>query len=665
MNLTSNKKKKTTKELRSANEKSADIKNATNNIVRLLSVRSGRAEKFTQYIKPMLALLHEEPFDSEDWIFEIKWDGYRAIAEIHNKECRLYSRNGLSFSKLYPKVFDELKKIKDDAILDGEIVVINENNKPDFQKLQQYDANRHLPILYYVFDCLQYKGKEITHLPLIERKKIAEKVIPKNSIIKYAEHIERSGIDFFTRTVEMDLEGMIAKRAESIYQKGRRSSDWLKIKNHNTQEAVIAGYTEPRGSRKYFGALILGIYVDGKLKYIGHTGTGFTETLLKEMYGRLQPLVSSVSPFDKKIVVNSPVTWVKPELVCAIKFTEVTEEGILRHPVFVGLRIDKSAKEANHMDTTVSTKEKEKPKKSSPENITINGHKLTLTNQQKIYWPDEGITKGEVIEYYNSIYKYIIPYLKNRPQSLRRNPNGIVDKGFFQKDSGESTPSWIKTETLRAESVNKDIDYIICNDKATLLYLNNLGCIELNPWNSSLKNLDNPDYMVLDIDPSDSNTFDEVIEVALAIKQVLDEAGAVSYCKTSGASGLHVYVPLHAAYTYEQVRAFSEIVAILTRNLLPLTTTIERSLDKRKGRIYIDYLQNKKGQTLASVYSLRPVPGATVSTPLLWNEVKPGLHPSQFTIHNIATRLSKKDDLFINILKEKVNLEKCLDNLGA
>jgi bifunctional non-homologous end joining protein LigD len=248
---------------------------------------------------------------------------------------------------------------------------------------------------------------------------------------------------------------------------------------------------------------------------------------------------------------------------------------------------------------------------------------------------------------------------------LRRNPNGITDKGFFQKDANEHTPGWIQTVKIHAESVSKDIDYIICNDKATLTYLNNLGCIELNPWNSRIQSLDYPDYLVMDIDPSDKNTFDEVIDVALVIKEILDKAGAVSYCKTSDASGLHVYVPLHAVYTYEQVRAFAEVIAMMTEEVLPVTTTRERSLEKRKGRIYIDYLQNKRGQTLASVYSLRPVPRATVSTPLLWNEVKQGLLPSQFDIHNIIKRVEQKGDLFADVLRKKVNLDKCLKKLGA
>src|SRR5688572_8301034 len=278
--------------------------------------------------------------------------------------------------------------------------------------------------------------------------------------------------------------------------------------------------------------------------------------------------------------------------------------------------------------------------------LKVNGHILRLTNQEKVYWPKDGYTKGDVLEYYNTISKYILPYLKDRPQSLKRNPNGISDKGFFHKDVGDQAPEWVKHQKLYSESAKKNIDYIVCNNKATLLYLNNLGCIEINPWNSRLSHLDHPDYLVMDIDPSEKSTFNEVIETARIIKDILDKADAASYCKTSGATGLHVYVPLHAAYHYDQVRSFAQIIATLAQEQLPHSTTLERALNKRHGRIYIDYLQNKRGQTLASVYSLRPVPQASISTPLAWKEVKPGLHPSQFNIQTIIKRVNKTGDLF-------------------
>lgn len=296
--------------------------------------------------------------------------------------------------------------------------------------------------------------------------------------------------------------------------------------------------------------------------------------------------------------------------------------------------------------------------------IKIDGKELTVTNQDKLYWPDEKITKGDVLKYYQQVYKYISRYLKDRPQSLRRNPNGIKDDGFFHKDAGDLAPKWMKTFKINSEAAGKKIDYLICNDKASLAFMNNLGCIEINPWNSSLGSINKPDYMIMDIDPSDKNTFEQVIQTALVIKKLLDKAGAKSYCKTSGSTGLHIYIPLKAQYTYTQIRSFAKGFASLVQQELPEITTIERPLNKRKGRIYIDYLQNRRGQTLACAYSLRPKPGATVSAPLEWKEVKKGLKISQFHIYNIMKRLEKKGDLFSAVLTGKTDLKKCAKKLG-
>jgi bifunctional non-homologous end joining protein LigD len=651
-----------------------------------------KSHKFTHFIKPMLATPHEKPFDDEDWIFEIKWDGYRAITEKNGKQIKFYSRNGLSFTELYPEVAEELKKIKKDCVLDGEIVVLNEEGKPSFQKLQQFDEDRSLPILYYVFDCLRYDGKDITGLSLLERKKYAEKAIPKSNMILYSDHIEKDGEKFFNEIIKIDgLEGMMAKRADSTYDEGRRTKSWLKVKLVNTQEAIIAGYTAPRDGRKYFGALVLGVYEKKKLRYIGHSGTGFTDKGLKELYTKMQPLVTDESPFDEKVPVNAKVTWVEPELVCHIKFSELTEEGIMRHPVFIGMRIDKEAEEVDHVEAPVKTKavkkntkkikadeEPVKPgvKKSagktsddigtSKQNeriVEIDGHELKLTNQNKIFWPTEKYTKGDVVNHYNKISHYILPYLKDRPQSLKRNPGGIEDKGFYHKDAGDKAPAWVKSEQIYSESGNKTIDYIICNNKATLVYLANLGCIELNPWNSRIQKPDNPDYLIMDIDPSEKNTFNQVVDVALVIREVLGKAKCTCYAKTSGATGIHVYIPLGGAYTYDQARPFSELIANLVNEQLPDFTTVERPLNQRKGRIYIDFLQNRRGQTLSSVYSIRPVPGASVSTPLQWKEVKHGLSPLDFTIKTIHKRLDKVGDIFGNVLTDKNDLRKCIDRL--
>jgi DNA ligase D len=289
-----------------------------------------------------------------------------------------------------------------------------------------------------------------------------------------------------------------------------------------------------------------------------------------------------------------------------------------------------------------------------------------LTHLDKIYWPDDKITKGDLLEYYSKIAPYILPYLKNRPLSLRRQPNGIDEPGFFQKDAGDHVPDWIKTVEIHAESTGKMVNYYVCNDLESLLYIANLGCIEMNPWNSTVNKLDNPDYIVMDIDPSDKNTFDEVIEVALVIKDIIDQTGMVGYCKTSGSSGLHIYIPFNKKYTYDESRDFAEIMASMVTEKLPGLTTLERSLSKRKkNQIYVDYLQNRIGQTLASAYSVRPKPGATVSAPLEWDEVKPGLTPQDFNIKNIFKRLEERGDLFKGVLGKGVDMHKALQKMES
>lgn len=304
-------------------------------------------------------------------------------------------------------------------------------------------------------------------------------------------------------------------------------------------------------------------------------------------------------------------------------------------------------------------------KPDTSEEIAIGKIKVKISNREKIFWPNEGITKGDVIDYYMSMADYILPYLKGRPESLRRNPNGILEASFFQKDAGGDAPEWVDHETIFSESVNKHIDYIICNNKPSLIYLANLGCIELNPWHSRIEAFDEPDYMVIDIDPSENNTFDDVVETALVFKKLFDKAGADSYCKTSGATGMHIYVPMEKKYSYEQVKDFAHLVCILVQEQLPSLTSLERSLAKRnKKHIYLDFLQNSRGQTIAAPYCLRPKAGAPVSMPLKWAEVKKGLSPLDYTIHNALKRLKKTGDVFSGVLGKGVNMEKCIERLN-
>jgi bifunctional non-homologous end joining protein LigD len=641
----------------------------------------------------MLAKEAVEPFTDAGWIYEIKWDGYRAIAEISNKQVSLYSRNGNTFNASYPAVVDALNTLGIHAVLDGEIVALNESGEPSFQQLQHYDRDAPVPLLYYVFDVLEINGTNTTDLTLLERKKLLKALLPISDTVLYSDHIEHHGEAFFDVARARGLEGIIAKKADSLYYPGQRTGDWLKIKNHQTQEVIIAGFTAPGGSRKLFGALVLAVREGNHLKYVGHTGTGFNEQSLRELYDLMTPLVQKESPFREKIKTNMPVTWVKPVLVAEIKYTEITRDGSMRHPVFLHLRDDKKASEVTLVKKVQNPGEKsEKPKRTeaagraqktsgtakkatskagkSTDKVTSDGLKVgkinvPITNTTKIFWPEEGYTKGDVINYYQQISDYILPYLKGRPQSLMRTPNGINQPGFYHKDAGDKAPEWVDSVKIFSESTNKDIDYILCNNKATLAYLANLGCIELNPWHSTVKALDKPDYLVIDLDPSANNTFEQVIETAQVVKSVLDKAGAPCFCKTSGATGLHVYIPTGKKYTYDQVKDFAHLICVLTNEQLPAFTSLERNLKKRgKNHIYLDHLQNRRGQTIACAYSLRPKKAATVSTPLEWKEVKKGLSPLDFTIKTIFKRLQKKGDLFTGILEKGIDLRSCLKNLA-
>ena len=625
-------------------------------------------KKLDDYIKPMLASVREEPFDDDDWIFEIKWDGYRAIAEITDK-FKLYSRNGLSYLGKYKAIEESLKKQEHEMILDGEIVAYNKDNRPDFQTLQHFGDNPNAPLVYNVFDLLYLNGHSTTELSLMQRKELLKDALMECDHVKYSDHVEGEGKAFFEEVSQANLEGMMAKKKSSQYHKGSRSKEWLKVKIERTEEAVIVGYTEPRGSRKGFGALLLGTYQNGELMYAGHTGTGFSDQLLSEFFETLHTLVTSEIPFTEKPTTNMPATWVDPKLVCTIKYSERTAENMFRHPVFVGIRDDKtpddmlheSLEEKNDIEEKENIKKRLKEKSSAKKSDKSVKAEVKYTNVNKIYWENEKISKGDLIDYYQQVSEYIIPYLKDRVQSLNRHPNGIEGESFYHKNAGGEAPDWVDTTVIYSESSDKEIEYIVCNNKETLGYLNNLGCIELNPWNSKVQSPDYPDYMIIDLDPSPQNSFQQVIEAALATKEVLDEYKIPSYCKTSGSTGIHIFVPMGAKYTYDQVKNFAHIMAQMVMQKLPETTTLERTIKKRGPKIYLDYLQNRSGQTVASVYSVRPKPGATVSMPLEWDEVKEGLQISDFNIHNAIDRIKKKGDIFAPVLGKGIEMEKVLD----
>lgn len=613
-------------------------------------------------VKPMLATLVDAPFDREGWVFETKWDGYRAIAEAKEASVKLYSRNRIDFTGQFAPVTEILKSLGYDAVLDGEVVVL-EKGRSSFQALQNYRRTGKGKLTYAVFDLLYLDGHDIRGFPLRDRKDLLCRLVKGIDGLHYSSHIEHDGIKAYRKASKSGEEGIIAKDAESPYV-NRRSGNWLKMKTSLRQEAVIGGFTAPRGSRRKFGSLLLGVYDGSELRYIGHTGGGFDDASLSGVHAQLKPLARKTSPFSATPKANAPVTWVKPEVLCEVKFQEWTGDGHMRQPVFLGLREDKPPRmavkeEPAKAETVTGTGDKPAQEQA----LQLDGHRLKLTNLSKTFWPDEGHTKGDVIAYYREMAGTVLPYLKDRPQSLNRHPNGIDGPSFYQKDMADTPPPWVKTRPIYSESNDKDLNWLVCQDEATLVYLANLGCIELNPWHSRLRKLDHPDYLLLDLDAKDVG-FESVIKVAREVRKVLEEAGVESYPKTSGKSGLHVCLPLGGKYGYEQSKQFARLLVTLAHERLPKLTSLERSPEKRKGLIYLDYLQNRRGQTMAAPYALRPVPGATVSTPLRWEEVKKGLDPQSYTIKTIHKRLERTGDLWKGVLGPGIDLGKCLDRMA-
>jgi bifunctional non-homologous end joining protein LigD len=614
--------------------------------------------------KPMLAKLSDEVFDDPGWIYEHKLDGYRALAFCTIKgEVKLISRNGIDFSTNYPIIIDALKELKMDAVIDGELIAENNKGKSSFQLLQHYDHAKDGAILkFWAFDLLSLNGHDLRGMELIKRKELLNAIIGQlaNPLVLYSKHITERGKLLFEEVRKEGGEGIIAKNGESHYFSGKRSESWLKFKLEQSQEAIIIGYSRPEGGRKYFGSLALGIYTEGKLVYIGNCGTGFNEKSLKSIYDQLQPLIIEQKPVDQQVHKERSFTWVKPELVCEVTYAEWTADRHLRHPVFKGIRADKEKKDAIAEVPLNSKKSKEKYNMSTEKVEQFGKKKVTLTNLNKIYWPDEKISKGQLIDYYKAIASYILPHLKDKPLSLNRHPNGITAPGFFQKDlDTDKIPSWIKSAPLHSESNDKFIDYLICNDEATLLWMANLGCIEINPWLSTYKKPEVPLYAVLDLDPHDID-FKEVIAVAQTAKKILDEKGITSFVKTSGSKGLHIFIPISGIYNYDITKEFIHYIGQLIFEEHSDQTSLERSPSKRKERIYLDFLQNRKGQTIAAPYSVRPKPGATVSAPLEWGEVKDGLSIQKFDIFNMEQRIKEKGDLWGNINKVKNNLKDAL-----
>jgi bifunctional non-homologous end joining protein LigD len=517
------------------------------------------------------------------------------------------------------------------------------------------------PAIYFVFDLLYLDGYDLRRASLSERRKLLEKVVTPGPALRISEAFPGAGAELLEAAREAGLEGVMAKHASSVYE-SRRSREWLKIKITGNQEFVIGGFTAPAGARSHFGALVLGEYDEGELRWVGNVGTGFDQKLLAQVHARLQPLIANDCPFRERPAPESGITWVKPELVCQVKYANWTPEHHLRAPVFFGLREDKRAAQivreeaAREPEELLSAGEKETT-------CEIDGHTLKFTNLGKVFYPDEGYTKRDVLNYYSRVAHLIVPHLRDRPLSLKRYPDGIGKEFFFQKNVHEHFPDWLRTELIESDHTSKPIKYCFAQDRASLLYLVNLGCIDHNPWMSRSPRLDYPDFVLIDLDPQECS-YDRIVEAALVVKGLLDRIGLTGYPKTTGGDGMHVYVPVEPVYTFEETRTFAELLARLADAGKPGLFTMPRTVSKRqKDRVYFDYMQNAKSKTIAAPYVLRAYTEAPVATPLAWSEVKPGLRPAQFNIENAPDRFAEKGDLFGGVLKKPQRLEEAVERL--
>jgi bifunctional non-homologous end joining protein LigD len=604
--------------------------------------------------RPMLASLETHIPHGEAWTFEVKFDGYRAVAYIRGGECRLVSRNDNDLTERFPDVAKALvKAVKSpNAVVDGEVTRIDPAGRTSFSELQQGTG----PLVYYAFDLLELDGEPLVELPLAERKARLERLLDRRvKNVAFSQGFD-DGDALFEVAREQKLEGVVAKRVESTYKPGRRTRDWLKIKSDNTDEFVVVGYTRGAGRRAgTFGSLVLAVNEGTELRYVGNVGTGFDDAEIRKLLGLLRPLHRDTSPFA--VVPKMPrvrkgdVQWVEPQLVAQVRYGEWTHDGHLRHPAYQGIREDKDAGEVVAPQPIEDV-------------IRVGRRELRLSNLDKPFWPDAGITKGDLLRYYRAVAPVLLPHLENRPFTMRRYPDGAYGEAFFQKDAPKHMPEWIPTfhalvSARDSARTKKWIDFPLVNDELALLWMVNMGCIDMNAWYSRVDKPDRPDFVLFDLDPTPEVPWQQTVEVALILKELLDALELVSFPKTSGGKGFHVLVPIDRRSTYDDTRQFAEIVAGAIARSHPKLATTEWSKARRRG-VLVDANQNGEGKTIASVYSVRPKPNAPVSTPLRWDEVDDRLNPSIYTMRVVLERVRMHGDLYAGVLTTRQSLGKAL-----
>ena len=678
-------------------------------------VEGARRAAMPERIEPMLATLVDEAFSDPAWLFEIKWDGERALAWVKDGKVELRSRAGRVITSQYPELHalgESLRARR--AVVDGEIVVLDEEGRSDFSRLQRRmnvvkpsaGLVREFPVVYYVFDLLWCDGYDLRQAGLGARKQLLREILDVGGTIRYSDHQERLGKELFALARQKGLEGIVGKRADSPYVAGR-SGHWVKVKSTEEIDAVVGGWTEPRAGRQYFGSLLLGLYDGEALRFIGHVGTGFTGDVLERIHDALGRLAARRSPFTEVPETNEPAHWTKPRLIARVRYGGWTSAGRLREAVFLGLRADiepgdcqferpahvKSAKRAaksadvappfraasallprtnaepapaiaSHVERGLEALERELFRgERETVSFDLDGKRLRLTNLSKQLFP-AGYTKRDLLAYYYRVAGRLLPFLHDRPLVLRRYPDGVTGKSFFQKEAGEAAPEWMETVRIASESRGRDVDYFIANDIASLLYLVNLGAIDQNPFSCRRDDLEHPDYLIFDLDPGEGTEFAVAVQAAKLLMEKIRRIGLTPFVKTSGARGIHIFVPLERVYTHDQVRTFAEIVARLVVAEAPGLVTFEHSVARRPaGRIYLDIFRNSRGQVVAAPYTVRPVEAASVSMPLAARELTGALKPERYTIKNAIAHLEKRGDPWAEFWESRQRLEEASGRL--
>jgi bifunctional non-homologous end joining protein LigD len=617
----------------------------------------------------MLAETRRGAFSKPGWLFELKYDGYRLVAGKEGGEAVLLSRAGNDLTATFPDVTKAIQRLPfDDFVVDGEVVVHDDRGLPSFQRLQKRGrlsrrieiqrAAAELPATLYLFDLLAFSGHDLRSLPLETRKSFLKDMLPSAGLLRYSDHIEQQGEEMFQQVQQMRLEGIVAKKADSPYRSGR-SPDWLKIRADRTDDFVVVGFTDRKGSSSGFGALHVGQFRGDDLVYTGRVGTGFTAEQLDEVREQLNGILTGEPACTGAIPSGQGHHWVEPVLVCEIRFRELTEDGLLRHPAFLRWRDDKEPKECRLQEELPEVHEPP-PVIDSPADQRV----VPFTNLDKVFWPEEQYTKGDLIEYYSAVAEWLLPYLIDRPVVMTRYPDGIEGKSFFQKDAPKFAPDWVHRLRLWSEGSERELDYFVAEDSESLLYIINLGTIPLHIWSSRVGSLEQPDWCILDLDPKEA-PFEHVVTIARAVRKLCDEIELPCFVKTSGSSGLHVLIPLGRRCTYEQSRTLGQLLGRVIVTQLPDIATIARIPSKREGKVYIDYVQNGHGRLLVSPFCVRPLPGAPVSTPLKWSEVNGKLAIGKHTIKTVPARLKRmKADPMADVLALDPDLHTALNLLA-